>query len=152
MGKSLVASSASMRLLIVYFVVAIFSLWSLVGRYIDGKTAVLGVYAGVIIGLFVGIFNVLAHGRSAQKDVFTIKPRKGVNAVIEYFFAPLVGTVFLVLILLVLNPYFGQHEWPDLWITFVMAAFLVCFSISGLGVVRLERRYRKKFYYSRRQK
>ena len=137
------------RMLFIYFLITVFTLCGLARLSIKGYIEVAGIYAGIIVGLVGGIFELINLGRSARKHEFTIVARHPkMTLVVSFIIIPIV-TVSTVLILLRLKHYFPQINWGNIWITFLAVALFVCSLIYMVGVYRLERRYGEKFYLRR---
>jgi len=140
------------RMLFIYFLITVFTLCGLARLSIKGYIEVAGIYAGIIVGLVGGIFELINLGRSARKHEFTIVARHPkMTLVVSFIIIPIV-TVSTVLILLRLKHYFpqiNQTNERNICITFLGVALAVYFVISTVGVYWLERRYGEKFYLGR---
>ena len=135
------------RMLFIYFLITVFTLYALAKLIIKSNIAVVGIYPGVIGGVVGGIFDCIYLVRRARKHAFTLVPRHPKMTLVVMFFiiVPIV-TVSTAPIILRLKHCFPQIDGANVWVTFMLVAIAVYFVISTVGMYWLERRYGEKFY------
>lgn len=138
-----------MRLIIMLFLLWLFSSIGLGKAVLENQVNLAGAFCGVISGILAGIIGLIRSKRLASKGIFIDKMTKKELVYLFLVILPLfilLGTMFVFL---------RKKYFPNLDLTSAInsALLLFCFTlffVGVLGICFLERRYGKKFYIGKR--
>lgn len=120
-------------------------------RYLRVGFEVVGAYAGIALGVPMGIFYITIWFRSVKKGIFVVQCQAGWKFMVWFFVMVLIFAIFAVVL--------GQiaHRYPDIDPAHLFGTALLVFmavfnTIATAGIYWLEWRSGKKLYLARLNK